>query len=141
MPKVPRRGRRFAARGPAASRPNVGLTRDGAELQATASDRRPSNDGFPPSAAPDHGDPAEEVTVGPDEAIRFAPGEFQVGHNEGEERVAAFAFGAPDARHDFDAIEAATFCPECGEETGHSLALEDGSFGFTCEACGLERSL
>jgi mannose-6-phosphate isomerase-like protein (cupin superfamily) len=86
------------------------------------------------------GDPVERVAVGPDEAIRFAPGEFQVGRNEGEERVAAFALGAPDARHDFDAVEAATFCPECGAETGHSVALEDGSFEFTCESCGLERA-
>jgi uncharacterized cupin superfamily protein len=33
--------------------------------------------------------------VGPDEAVRFAPGEYQEGRNEGDERVRALAMGAP----------------------------------------------
>ncbi|MFC6836305.1 cupin domain-containing protein [Halomarina ordinaria] len=83
-------------------------------------------------------DETSEVDVGPDAAVRFAPGEFQQGVNKGEERVVGLALGAPGATHDWDDIESVVYCPDCGEETGHSLALVDGRFEMTCNECGYE---
>ncbi len=37
----------------------------------------------------------EEVIVGASEAIRFSPGEFQSGRNDGDRRLEAIAIGAP----------------------------------------------
>jgi uncharacterized cupin superfamily protein len=45
----------------------------------------------------------EEVSVAAGECVRFAPGEFQTGTNESDERTIGFAIGAPKARHDFGA--------------------------------------
>ncbi len=84
-------------------------------------------------------DAVESVSVGAGEVIRFPPGEYQTGYNEQEndEQVVGFAFGAPDSKHDWEDIEAVLFCQECGEETGHGMALTaDGKFEFTCEECG-----
>jgi len=53
------------------------------------------------------------------------------------EPVVGFAFGAPSSSHDFGEIESAIPCQECGEETGHGMALTDnGNFEFTCTQCG-----
>ncbi len=43
-----------------------------------------------------------DVRVGAGEASRFAPGEWQRGHNEGDERVVALALGAPQEMDDTD---------------------------------------
>lgn len=78
-----------------------------------------------------------EVTVDEGEVIRFAPGDFQKGYNDSDEEVVGFAFGAPDARHDWDEIESIVYCRECEEEVGHGLELtESGGFRMTCEECG-----
>ncbi|ELY46159.1 cupin domain-containing protein [Natronorubrum tibetense] len=77
-----------------------------------------------------------EVTVEEDEVIRFAPGEFQQGYNDGDDPVVGFAFGAPGAQHDWDQIESMIFCQDCEEEVGHGLELTDeGAFRMTCTAC------
>ncbi|WP_440771241.1 cupin domain-containing protein [Natronorubrum sp. DTA28] len=77
-----------------------------------------------------------EVTVAEDEVIRFAPGEFQQGYNDGDDPVVGFAFGAPGAQHDWDQIESMIFCQDCEEEVGHGLELTDeGAFRMTCTAC------
>lgn len=84
-------------------------------------------------------DAAESVAVGAGEVVRFPPGQFQEGYNDGDEPVEGFAFGAPSSRHDWEAIETALHCSECGEETGHGLSLtEDDRFEFTCTDCGNE---
>jgi uncharacterized cupin superfamily protein len=80
----------------------------------------------------------EPVEVGPREAIRFSPGEFQCGHNRDDETVVGLALGAPGAMHDWDELESIVYCPECEEETGHSIALEGGQFDLTCNECGYE---
>lgn len=75
------------------------------------------------------------VAVGPGEAIRFAPGEFQRGVNRGDERVRALAIGAPgDAGH----AEKLRDCDTCGEPTTQALELTaDGEAIVTrCEPCG-----
>jgi mannose-6-phosphate isomerase-like protein (cupin superfamily) len=84
----------------------------------------------------------EEVVVGERELIRFAPGEYQTGYNSGDERVVGWALGAPDARHDWDDLESIVDCRECGEETGHTTTLTDGSrFELTCNDCGTSFTL
>ncbi|THE66457.1 cupin domain-containing protein [Salinadaptatus halalkaliphilus] len=76
------------------------------------------------------------VPVEAGEVIRFAPGEFQQGYNDGDEPVVGFAFGAPGAKHDWDQIESMIYCQECDEEVGHGLELTDeGGFRMTCTAC------
>ena len=81
----------------------------------------------------------EAVDVGPNELIRFAPGEFQSGfvREDADEEVVAWAFGAPGARHDWDEIETLIECRTCGEERVHDTAMTDeGRFRFTCTNCG-----
>jgi len=79
----------------------------------------------------------ETVLVEAGELIRFAPGEFQAGYNEGEDTLVGWALGAPDSKHDWDDIESIVDCRECGEETPHGLELTDeGRFRMTCNDCG-----
>lgn len=80
----------------------------------------------------------ETVTVGPEEAIRFAPGEFQCGHNRDEKTVVVLALGAPGEMHNWDDLESIVYCPECNQETSHSVALENGQFAISCNDCGDE---
>jgi uncharacterized cupin superfamily protein len=82
-------------------------------------------------------DAVESVTVEAGDAIRFPPGEFQEGYNEGDERVVGLAIGAPSSRHEWDEIESVVHCPDCEEETGHGLWIDDdGTFEMTCNDCG-----
>ncbi|MFC4542003.1 cupin domain-containing protein [Halosolutus amylolyticus] len=77
------------------------------------------------------------VSVDAGEVVRFAPGDFQKGYNDGDERVVGFAFGAPGAQHDWEDLESLVYCQDCEDELGHSLALTDeGSFRLTCNECG-----
>ena len=81
----------------------------------------------------------ERVDVAAGELIRFAPGEFQSGfvREDADEKVVAWAFGAPGARHDWDAIETIATCHACEGERPHATELDDdGRFRFTCTACG-----
>ena len=76
------------------------------------------------------------VSVDAGEVIRFAPGEFQTGYNASDERVVAFALGAPSAVHDWDQIETTVECRACDAETGHGLELtESGGFRLICTVC------
>ncbi|MFC7236044.1 cupin domain-containing protein [Halosegnis marinus] len=78
----------------------------------------------------------DEVEVAGGELIRFAPGEFQIGRNTGDDELVGWALGAPASRHDWDEIESLVFCRECDEETGHGLELTDeGNFRLTCLEC------
>jgi mannose-6-phosphate isomerase-like protein (cupin superfamily) len=78
----------------------------------------------------------ETVAVDAGELIRFGPGEFQMGVNDGEEPVVGWALGAPGSRHDWDEIESVVDCRKCGEETPHGLELTDeGRFRLTCTVC------
>jgi len=61
-----------------------------------------------------------EVSAG--EAVRFAPGEWQRGHNRGEERCVALAMGAPrDARE----TEMLRECPDCEGRTEQTVETAD----------------
>jgi len=82
-------------------------------------------------------DPAgesETVTVGPHEAVRFAPGDYQQGRNEGDEQVVAIALGAP--RNSTEG-RVAQPCPDCDSD---ALALAQSEEGMVlqCPDCGAE---
>ena len=80
----------------------------------------------------------ERVDVTAGELIRFAPGEFQSGfvREDATSDVTAWAFGAPGARHDWDAIRSIATCRDCSGERVHETALTDeGRFRFTCTEC------
>ena len=79
--------------------------------------------------------PDDEIVVDAGELIRFAPGEFQMGYNDGDDLVVGFAFGAPGAVHDWDELESLVHCRECGEETRHATTLTDGAFELSCLDC------
>lgn len=76
----------------------------------------------------------QEVAAG--ELIRFPPGEFQEGVNDGDERVVGWAVGAPGASHDWDELQSRVYCPECDGETTHDTDLVEGRFELTCTDCG-----
>lgn len=76
-----------------------------------------------------------DVEVGAGEAVWFAPGEYQRGVNEGEEKVVALAVGAPQ---DMGETVILRQCEDCGERTPQSVERsEDGEALVTvCEGCG-----
>lgn len=76
---------------------------------------------------------SETITVGPDEAVRFAPGEFQQGRNESDERVVALALGAPKGSTEGRVPQA---CPACGESDVLAVVVADGEMGLECPECG-----
>lgn len=78
---------------------------------------------------------AGPVEVGPRSAIRFAPGEFQRGRNDGDERVVALGIGAPK---DVAPAEKLRSCAECGERTPQTIERAEGAEGLVtrCLDCG-----
>ena len=78
-----------------------------------------------------------EVVVDANEAIRFAPGEFQRGVNAGTERVTALAIGAP---RDPGELTALRDCAACGDRTPISIERADDERAVVtiCDACGAE---
>ncbi|MHB9287676.1 cupin domain-containing protein [Halobacteriales archaeon Cl-PHB] len=76
-----------------------------------------------------------DVAVEAGEALRFAPGEWQLGRNDGDQRVEALALGAPADASD---AEIRRECDDCGERTPASIErAEDGDGLVTvCEDCG-----
>lgn len=66
------------------------------------------------------------------EAVRFAPGEFQSGRNDGDEPLVALALGAPAESTD---VSLPVPCPACGDR-GLRLETGGGAPTFRCPACG-----
>jgi mannose-6-phosphate isomerase-like protein (cupin superfamily) len=86
------------------------------------------------------GDPdaePETVTVEAGELIRFGPGEWQRGVNEGEERVVALALGAPQKTGETTVTRE---CPDCGERTETTIEMTDDRDALVtrCVECGTE---
>ena len=79
----------------------------------------------------------DKVEVGQNEAVRFAPGEYQEGLNEGDERIRALALGAPQ-----DQGETRTLfpCGECGAEY-HTVEIGEDAIKLTCPDCGNEMEM
>ena len=75
------------------------------------------------------------VQVGPDEVIRFAPGEWQQGFNHGDVPVAVLAIGAP---REAGPTELRRECPDCGRRRDVTETLEDDELVFYCQACGAD---
>ena len=69
--------------------------------------------------------------VGADEVVRFAPGEYQEGKNESDERVRALAFGAPQ---DDGETRSALPCSECGADY-HTVEVTADGVTLTCPDC------
>ncbi|MFB6136316.1 MAG: cupin domain-containing protein [Halobacteriaceae archaeon] len=75
------------------------------------------------------------VEVAAGELVRFGPGEYQRGVNEGDERVVALAFGAPRDAGETDVLR---HCESCGEETSQDLELaaDRDAVLARCVECG-----
>lgn len=70
------------------------------------------------------------------EAVRFAPGEFQQGRNDGDERVVALALGAPK---ETDETEVYRECPACDDRTPARFErADDGALLTVCADCDTE---
>jgi uncharacterized cupin superfamily protein len=79
-----------------------------------------------------------DVSVSAGELVRFAPGEWQLGRNNGDEIVRALALGAPA---DAEETEILIECPDCSERTHANVErASDGSDALVtiCEECGSE---
>ncbi|WP_247010275.1 cupin domain-containing protein [Halorientalis litorea] len=77
------------------------------------------------------------VTVAEREAVRFEPGEWQLGTNEGEERVVALAMGAPAEMGETEMLRE---CADCDGRTEQQLELTDDRDAILtlCAECGAE---
>ncbi|MFC3957216.1 cupin domain-containing protein [Halovivax cerinus] len=78
---------------------------------------------------------AGDVSVSSDEAIRFAPGDYQAGRNDGDEPLDVLAIGAPRESAD---IRIPIVCSAC-EHGNLRLDTAGDSLSFTCPGCGVER--
>jgi uncharacterized cupin superfamily protein len=78
-----------------------------------------------------------DVEVSAGEAVRFAPGEWQQGTNEGDERVVALAIGAPAEMGETTILRA---CPDCGGRTEQEIqpTEEKDALVTLCLDCGGE---
>lgn len=72
-----------------------------------------------------------EVIVGQGEAVRFAPGEYHAGKNEGETDLVVLGFGAPS---DTQLVRIPMACPGCGEP--HLQLDANPDLRFVCPGCG-----
>lgn len=75
-----------------------------------------------------------EVEVAAGEAVRFAPGDYQSGKNDGDEQLLALALGAPRGSRDVRVPET---CPECGNDNMQAVPGDDG-FTLVCPECDAE---
>ncbi len=77
-----------------------------------------------------------EVTVEADEAIRFAPGEFQAGTNDSIRTVTMYALGAP---RETEAIRIPLSCEVCGHDSVRPGTAEESETPvLVCPDCGAE---
>lgn len=63
-----------------------------------------------------------DVEVAENELVRFGPGEFQRGWNEGDDRLELLAMGAPQDSGDTEILRD---CETCGEVSRMTLELTD----------------
>jgi uncharacterized cupin superfamily protein len=80
-----------------------------------------------------------EVAIGEGEAVRFAPGDFQSGKNDSEDKVVALALGAPRDSEDVRIARIPEIgeiaCPECGRS---DMRIPDEGTDLVCPDCGAE---
>ncbi len=75
-------------------------------------------------------DGSTEVAAG--EIVRFAPGEYQEGKNESDERVRVLAMGAPQEDGE---VRVPVPCQDCGADYHVTEVTADGVL-LTCPDCG-----
>jgi uncharacterized cupin superfamily protein len=75
--------------------------------------------------------PEDSHEVGANEIVRFAPGEYQEGKNESDDRVRALALGAPQEAGE---TRTALPCSECGADY-HTAEVTDDGVILTCPDC------
>lgn len=78
---------------------------------------------------------AGPVEVGRGEIIRFPPGEYQRGTNQGSRRVVALAWGAP---LEYGEMDKRRDCPECGAFTSQVFDTVGDEYVASCRECGTE---
>lgn len=78
---------------------------------------------------------SEQITVGAGQAVRFDPGEYQQGRNDGDEPVRALAFGEPRESED---VRVPMACRECGEADALRFVMGEDGAVLRCPACGNE---
>ncbi|MDZ7688385.1 MAG: cupin domain-containing protein [Halobacteriales archaeon] len=78
-----------------------------------------------------------EVEVGENEAVRFAPGEYQEGRNEDDERIRALALGTPQEQGETRTLFP---CGDCGAEY-HEVEITESGIVLTCPDCGNEMEM
>jgi len=78
-----------------------------------------------------------DVEMSAGEAIRFPPGEWQLGTNESDDRVVALALGAPADTGETDILRD---CPACGQRREVDIRpTEDrNALLAVCTECGTE---
>lgn len=76
-----------------------------------------------------------ETDASAGEAARFAPGEWQLGRNDGDERVRALALGAPASESE---AEVRRHCEHCGGREPTRIEGVDTGLVTICETCGAE---
>ena len=76
---------------------------------------------------------SEVVTVSAGEAVRFAPGEYQEGRNESDERLVVLGIGGPQESGESRAPRP---CTACGESDYLVAEPVDGEMELTCPECG-----
>lgn len=77
-----------------------------------------------------------DVEVQAGEAIRFQPGEWQLGRNDGDQRLRALALGAPAE----SSTEMKRYCDDCGSRQLNRIERADNEDELVtiCETCGAE---
>ncbi|PSQ37631.1 cupin [Halobacteriales archaeon SW_12_71_31] len=73
----------------------------------------------------------DDVTVGAGEAVRFGPGEYQSGVNDGDGELRVLGLGAP---RDSEDVRLPAACPDC--EHGNLRIDTDDGLTFVCPDCG-----
>jgi uncharacterized cupin superfamily protein len=75
----------------------------------------------------------QEVDAG--EVIRFAPGDYQQGRNEGDTELSVLALGAPKESTE---TRVPMECPECGESDSMAVVMGEEGMTLQCPECGAE---
>ncbi|WP_257299305.1 cupin domain-containing protein [Haloarchaeobius sp. FL176] len=78
-----------------------------------------------------------DVPVESGDVVRFAPGEWQLGSNESDERAVVLAMGAPKEAGELTMVR---HCEDCGERTEQTLSLTDerDAVVSSCVDCSAE---
>ena len=71
--------------------------------------------------------------IGPDEAIRFAPGEYQTSENASDDDAVVLALGAPKGSTD---VRVPMACRECGDSESLQFVMTGDGQHLECPECG-----